>query len=567
MQIEAREKSGIALSGGGFRASLYHIGVLASLSEKNLLKDIEVISCVSGGSITGAAYYLHLKKLLETKADNEIHQQDYINIVKQLEKDFLTQMEKNYSISALSNLSDNFKMFRKNYSISDKLSQLYYKGFYEKLKYDGFVTARKDGVICMSDLLIKPGGSDKLPGDIREFNKERINKIPILIINATTLNTGRNWQFTAMYMGEKTIPEFDDFDFESNVKLPTFTYKELPEGNKYKLFPLSVAVASSACVPGIFKPLPFTDLYENVLPQLVDGGVYDNQGLIPLLYEKCSGVIISDASKQINFILEPATDLLRVLLRTNSILMERVRYLGFELKCFLKKLNEVTNLNILHLRKDLGRIELKRGNEFKEPERNGNTRYGIRKNIQNFISGIRTNLDAFSEAESYAVMFSGYAMARNYIKNPGEENTGYGNWGFLKIEKYMNGSTDSKRLLKILRTGKSRFFKAFRLMPALIPAGLLITIIALAVLVIFFYAIIHYTGLWLVLIPLAFLIVVFILNYLTKYFTFENNIFYKISNTIITLGFSIFGFVYAQLYLRVINPFYVKYGKVEKMDA
>src|SRR5690606_1350559 len=43
-------KIGLGLSGGGFRAALYHIGVLAKMAEFDLLKDVEVISCVSGGS-------------------------------------------------------------------------------------------------------------------------------------------------------------------------------------------------------------------------------------------------------------------------------------------------------------------------------------------------------------------------------------------------------------------------------------------------------------------------------------------------------------------------------------
>ncbi len=42
-------KVGLALSGGGFRASLYHIGVLAALAERDVLRGVEVLSCVSGG--------------------------------------------------------------------------------------------------------------------------------------------------------------------------------------------------------------------------------------------------------------------------------------------------------------------------------------------------------------------------------------------------------------------------------------------------------------------------------------------------------------------------------------
>ncbi len=54
-------KVGLALSGGGFRASLFHIGVLARLAELDMLRRVEVISCVSGGSIVGAHYYLELR--------------------------------------------------------------------------------------------------------------------------------------------------------------------------------------------------------------------------------------------------------------------------------------------------------------------------------------------------------------------------------------------------------------------------------------------------------------------------------------------------------------------------
>ena len=55
-------KMGLALSGGGFRASIYHIGVLAALAERDMLRHVEVLSCVSGGSILGTYYYLLLRK-------------------------------------------------------------------------------------------------------------------------------------------------------------------------------------------------------------------------------------------------------------------------------------------------------------------------------------------------------------------------------------------------------------------------------------------------------------------------------------------------------------------------
>jgi hypothetical protein len=88
-------KLGLALSGGGFRASLFHIGVLARLAEQDILRRVEVLSCVSGGSIIGAHYYLELQHLLETKEDGEIKQKDYVELVKRVEKDFLAGVQTN----------------------------------------------------------------------------------------------------------------------------------------------------------------------------------------------------------------------------------------------------------------------------------------------------------------------------------------------------------------------------------------------------------------------------------------------------------------------------------------
>src|SRR5437667_8380874 len=45
---------GLALSGGGFRAAAFHLGVLKRLRELGLLREVDLLSTVSGGSIVGA---------------------------------------------------------------------------------------------------------------------------------------------------------------------------------------------------------------------------------------------------------------------------------------------------------------------------------------------------------------------------------------------------------------------------------------------------------------------------------------------------------------------------------
>jgi len=93
-------KLGLALSGGGHRAAFFHIGVLARLAELGLLRPIEVISTVSGGSIVGALYYLHVKNLLESKADGEITDADYVEIVRAVEQEYREAAETNVRASA-----------------------------------------------------------------------------------------------------------------------------------------------------------------------------------------------------------------------------------------------------------------------------------------------------------------------------------------------------------------------------------------------------------------------------------------------------------------------------------
>lgn len=53
------EGVGLCLSGGGYRAMLFHLGALWRLNESGLLKDIRRVSSVSGGSITAATLGLH----------------------------------------------------------------------------------------------------------------------------------------------------------------------------------------------------------------------------------------------------------------------------------------------------------------------------------------------------------------------------------------------------------------------------------------------------------------------------------------------------------------------------
>jgi predicted acylesterase/phospholipase RssA len=51
---QERGKIGLAMSGGGYRASLFHLGSLWRLNELGWLRKLDVITSVSGGSIVAA---------------------------------------------------------------------------------------------------------------------------------------------------------------------------------------------------------------------------------------------------------------------------------------------------------------------------------------------------------------------------------------------------------------------------------------------------------------------------------------------------------------------------------
>lgn len=55
LTINGKDKRiGLALSGGGFRAAAFHLGTFRTLDELGLLQKIDLMTCVSGGSIAGA---------------------------------------------------------------------------------------------------------------------------------------------------------------------------------------------------------------------------------------------------------------------------------------------------------------------------------------------------------------------------------------------------------------------------------------------------------------------------------------------------------------------------------
>src|SRR5262245_29800444 len=138
---------GLALSGGGFRAALFHVGVLARLAELDLLRRIKVLSTVSGGSLVGVRYFLHVKELLEKTSDDAVRRQDYVDIVYRMSREFLHDVQKDLRARAYGRLN----LFR---SSSETFGVLCEKHLYEAWLPKGGGPGRKEKRLRMTDLKI-----------------------------------------------------------------------------------------------------------------------------------------------------------------------------------------------------------------------------------------------------------------------------------------------------------------------------------------------------------------------------------------------------------------------------
>lgn len=455
-------KFGLALSGGGFRASLFHIGVLAALAERDLLRHVEVLSCVSGGSILGAHYYLELRRLLQEKDDASIAREDYVKLIERVATDFLSGVQKNIRTRIGTDWFANLRMiFQPGYTATTRLSALYERHLYERISDDKQRVLRK--------LLIKPKGDEDCKP--KYDNWKRANKIPILILNATSVNTGHNWQFTASWMGEP--PAFIDSEIDGNYRLRRmYLEEEAPE--PHRDIRIGDAVAASSCVPGLFTPLELRDLYKDgVTVRLVDGGVHDNQGVFGLLDQNCTVMIVSDASGQMTTVDNPPDDPIGVLLRTTSMLQARVRTAEYREIESRRRTGRLKSLLFLHLKKGL-EVEDRDWKNCRNPkqltdqelrrQKETLTKYGVLKKFQRLIAGIRTDLDSFNETEAFALMTSGYNMTAKNVESSiqGVPIDKYSHeWRFLDLASPLRDESDDRLdgLLKVAGMGMLKIWE------------------------------------------------------------------------------------------------------------
>lgn len=369
----------LALSGGGFRASIFHLGMLRRIAELGWLPRIDVISTVSGGSIIGAFLALRWNELLRTGADGPAFEQvvvrPFLEIVQK--RNFLVDWVATSWQWPFRKLAS--KHFTRTEAAAETFDRMFYAGSY-----------------C-----------NELP------------EHPLLIMNATNLQTIRAWRFTRWGMGDSRVGHA--------------SWDGRP-------FLLSRCVGASAAFPPVFPPArilkgdySFSDpiygeapLKHYPLIPLTDGGVYDNAGLEavvkPVLLpglrddlEIAEFLIVSDGGAPGSYTfnasgipaISDALLLYRVdeiaraqvsALRTRSLMADFVS--GRRGGILVSLSSKIQNMPVAQYSDYCQRID---------------RRFQIPAELLPPLKRLRTSLDRFSEIEIEALMYHAYSMTTAFL--------------------------------------------------------------------------------------------------------------------------------------------------------
>jgi NTE family protein len=208
-------KIGIALSGGGIRATIFHLGVFKYLAEKELLSQITHISSVSGASLCVALIFAHNNNKWPTD--------------KQYLEDILPRIEKT--------------ILKNDIQIAALVRLLFSPAYWgNKAALIAQVMREKWQII---------GSLQDLPDT------------PRWEINCTTFETGKNFRFTKERMGDYQI---------GYVKNPDFPIAEAAAASAG--FPILIGPLKFDA-----RKYQWDKEQKEATYYLWDGGVYDNMGI------------------------------------------------------------------------------------------------------------------------------------------------------------------------------------------------------------------------------------------------------------------------------------------------
>lgn len=230
----------LCLSGGGYRAMLYHLGTIWRLNEVGLLKGLKRVSSVSGGSITAAMLGLKWKKL---NFNNNVASNLFDEVIKPV------MALAGHTLDLLSVAEGIVNPFK---SIADEIADAYRNHLY--------------GHATLQDL----------PSDAEG---------PRFVINATNVQTKVLWRFSRPYMGDYRV------GLITTPKLELAVAVGASSAFPPVLSPVELKLNLGDFDPGTAGDLQKPPYATDVI--LTDGGVYDNLGL-ETAWKEYDTILVSD---------------------------------------------------------------------------------------------------------------------------------------------------------------------------------------------------------------------------------------------------------------------------------
>jgi NTE family protein len=261
---------GLCLSGGGYRAMVFHVGVLWRLNELGYLPRLERVSSVSGGSITAGV-------LARAWSQWSF---DGTGVAKSFEERLVAPIRDlaGRTIDARAILSGTFLPGTVAQGVA---------GAYDRHLFHG---------ATLQDLPDRPR----------------------FVFNATNVQTGALWRFSKPFMADYRVGQ---------VEHPTVPLAVAVGASS--AFPPVLSPVDLELPRGLVQPMPGVDLHQEPYTTevvLTDGGVYDNLGL-ETVWKNYRVVLVSDAGGKLAPEPEPERDWARHSLRVLDLIDNQVRSL------------------------------------------------------------------------------------------------------------------------------------------------------------------------------------------------------------------------------------------------
>lgn len=260
----------LCLSGGGYRAMLFHLGALIRLNELGFLPKIKRISSVSGGSILAGQLGLKWSKLAFD--ENDVAQKFYKDVVEPIRSLARRTIDAGAILGGALGPG----------SIGEKVIKAYNKYLFH----------------------------DATLQDLPDH--------PRFVINAINVQSGVLWRFMKPYMRDYRVGE---------VKKPTTQLAfAVAASSAFPPFlsPVRLELEEDMFTPNTGTDLQYAPYTTDVF--LSDGGVYDNLGL-ETAWKKYDTILVSDGGGAMKPEAEPKLDWARHTYRTLSLIDNQVRAL------------------------------------------------------------------------------------------------------------------------------------------------------------------------------------------------------------------------------------------------